>query len=97
MALGRAGSRLRATWRVEQHGVEQRERADERLPPRDGETIEGNASTGVLAPGDSDVASGQWTLPAGATPDSVTVVAITVRDGEATRIERSVTLGRFRG
>jgi len=25
------------------------------------------------------------------------VVAITVRAGEATRIERSVTLGRFRG
>jgi hypothetical protein len=50
---------LRATWRVEQHGVEQHERADERLPPRDGETIEGNAPTGVLAPGDSDVASGQ--------------------------------------
>jgi hypothetical protein len=62
---------------------------------RDGETVGGSASTGVLAPGESGFATGQWTLPAGARPGSVSVVATTVRDGETARIERSVTLGRL--
>jgi hypothetical protein len=64
---------------------------------REGETVAGSASTGVLPPGESGFATGQWTLPAGARPGSVTVVALVDRDGGTERIERSVTLGRLEG
>jgi hypothetical protein len=60
---------------------------------REGETVGGNESTGVLAPGESGFATARWTLPGDARPGTVTVVTITRRDAETERTEYAITLG----
>lgn len=88
---------LTLTVRVENTGNWTYELRLRNVTTRGGEivAVEGNATTGAIAPGESGFASGQWALPADARPASVTVVAITVRDGDPVRIERSVALGRL--
>jgi len=60
-----------------------------------GETIGGNASTGDVRPGESTFVTEQWVIPADTRPASVTVVAITVEDGQNRRVEKSVALARI--
>jgi len=59
-----------------------------------GEGVAGGAATGQVAPGETVSVTGTWTLPAGATPASVTVVATTY--GETTRRQATaVPLGKL--
>jgi hypothetical protein len=58
----------------------------------DGRTVEGDASTGPVAPGESGSVTGRWDLPDGASPDTVDVVAV-ARDGTVTTVERTIRLG----
>jgi hypothetical protein len=58
----------------------------------DGRTVEGDASTGPVAPGESGSVTGRWNLPDGASPDTVDVVSV-ARDGTVTTVERTVQLG----
>ena len=61
----------------------------------DGEGVAGNGSSGVIESGERGSVTEQWSLPAGATPESVTVITITDPDGDAERTERSIALGEL--
>lgn len=55
-----------------------------------GKTVEGGAATDRLAPGESTTITARWSLPPGATPRKIAVVAVT--DGE--RVEETVALAK---
>lgn len=59
-----------------------------------GETVDGETTTGRIAPGESAFVTGTWRLPAGATPASVGVVATSYGDSTERR-RRQVPLRRI--
>lgn len=63
----------------------------------DGRTVSGRTSTDRLAPGERRAITGEWSIPAGATPRAVEVVALVYPDGEDSveTIERRVELGKI--
>ena len=63
----------------------------------DGRTVGGRTSTDRLAPGERRTITGEWSIPAGATPRAVDVVALVYPDGDDSveTIERRVELAKI--
>jgi len=58
-----------------------------------GTAVEDGVSTDWIQPGDSATLTGTWPLPAGETPASIDLVAVTRRDTGTRAVERRVLLG----
>ena len=63
----------------------------------DGRTVSGRTSTDRLAPGEQRAITGEWSIPAGATPRAVEVIALVYPgdDGAVETIERRVELAKI--
>ncbi|WP_338741002.1 hypothetical protein [Haloplanus salilacus] len=64
---------------------------------RDGRSISGRTSTDRVPPEESRTVTGEWSIPAGSTPDAVEVVALVYPedDGSVETIERLVELAKI--
>lgn len=63
-----------------------------RLVTADGDQVEGGAATDTLDPGESTTLTARWTLPAGAEPAGVEVVALVRPAGDSEVVRRVVRL-----
>jgi hypothetical protein len=61
----------------------------------DGETVGGRTSTDRLAPGESRTVTGEWSIPAGSTPQSVEAVALVYENGSVETVEKRVELAKI--
>jgi hypothetical protein len=61
----------------------------------DGRTVGGRTSTDRLAPDESRTITGEWSIPAGSTPQSVEVVALVYGEDGVETVERRVELAKI--
>jgi hypothetical protein len=60
-----------------------------------GQAIEGGTTTGQIPPGESRTTTGEWELPASATPDAIDLTALTIPDeGTTTAVRDRVALAK---